>query len=84
MATTKRIRKVAISERAIIARINRKLRQQPNPEIIRTARTERQAEELGDYYTALSNGVGRTNVKLEKLGRELGVLRPWEELEAER
>jgi broad specificity phosphatase PhoE len=62
-------------------------RQQPNPEILRSARTERQAEELGDYYTierkALSSGVRRTSVKLEKLGRELGVLRPWEELEAE-
>lgn len=83
--------KVTITKRAIIARINRALQQQENPEMLRTARSERQAEELGDYFTvetggfgepkkAQSNGVGRVYVDLEKFGRELGVLQPWEQV----
>ena len=89
---TKPQQKVPITKRAIIARINRKLHQQPNPEVLRAARGERQAEELGDYYTietgtfgvartAISQGVCRVHLNLEKLGRELGVLEPWERIE---
>jgi len=84
--------KVVVSKRALFQRINRKLQQQTNPEQLRTARTERQREELGDYYTvdanaygepqkALSPGVGLVFVDLEKLGRKLGVLAAWEAVE---
>ncbi len=71
-------------------RINRKLEDQPNPEKLMTARGEQQREHLGDHYTieararnpksAMSSGVCRVFVKLEKLGREIGVLQPWEQL----
>ena len=38
---------------------------------------------LGDYYLidTRRNWVSRTHVDLEKLGRELEVLQPWERLE---
>jgi hypothetical protein len=86
--------KVTITERALFQRINRKLQQQLNPEMLRTARTDRQRDELGTYFTvdagtrgqpgrAVSRGVGLTNVDLEKLARKLGVLQPWEEMEKE-
>ncbi len=84
--------KLTISKRAVITRINRKLRQQPNPEVLRAARSQRQADEVGDYFTvddgtpgepqkSVSQGVGRVYVDLEKLGRELGVFQPWEQME---
>ena len=88
------MQRVTINRRALIARINRKLQQQPNPEILRAARNERQADEVGDYYTvdagtfgtprtALARGVVRVHVNLEKLSRELGVFQPWEQLDPE-
>ena len=88
------MQKVTINRRALIARINRKLQQQPNPEILRAARNERQADEVGDYYTvdagtfgtprtALTRGVVRVHVNLEKFSRELGVFQPWEQLDPE-
>lgn len=81
--------KVAITERALFQRINRKLQQQTNPELLRTARTQRQREELGNYFVveagshgkpqkATSSGVVYVHVDLEKLARKLGVLQPWE------
>lgn len=83
--------KVQVSERALIQRINRKLQQQPNPESLRTARNDRQAEELGNYYVvetgiggqarkAASSGIVYVHVDLEKLGHKLGVIQPWEAL----
>ena len=91
MKTKPPVRKAMITERALIQRINRKLQQQPNPEVLRAARTERQREELGDYFTvcestfgepkkAISSGVCRVFVRIERLASELGVIRPWEEV----
>jgi hypothetical protein len=84
-------KKVPITERALFQRINRKLQQQTNPELLRTARSERQREALGNYFVveagshgkpqkAASSGVVYTDVDLEKLGRRLGALQAWEEL----
>src|ERR1039458_9325447 len=82
--STKMKQKALITSRALIARINRKLQQQPNPEVLRAARSDRQAEQLGSYYVVetgtfgepqreSSQGVVYVHVDLEKLGKKLGV-----------
>lgn len=72
------VRYAPVSERAIYQRIKRRLKK--DGEELRAARSPQQREELGDHFTvqAVPGGVYRAHVKLEKLGRELGVLRPWE------
>jgi hypothetical protein len=82
--------KVTVSEPALIQRINRKLRRQPNPERLVRARSKAGRQELGSYYTleislhvrprtASSEGIGRVHIdNLEQYARELGVLREWE------
>jgi hypothetical protein len=88
----KTIQKASVTERALFQRVDRKLKQQDNPEQLRTARTEQQREQLGRYFVveaatrstpkkAASQGVVYTDVDLEKLARKLGVLEPWEQLE---
>ncbi len=71
---------VPISERALIARINRKLK--PEGEKLKTLRGERWFSDLGRYYTVDENrnAVRDTHVNLEDWGRELGVLKAWERL----
>jgi hypothetical protein len=72
---------VKITERALYQRINRKLRHEG--EQLRTCRSELWQLELGRYYIVdvFSSCVGCQHVDLETLGRELGVMQPWEELE---
>jgi hypothetical protein len=70
---------VPVSVRALIQRINRKLA--PEGEALRTTR-RRWRSNLGDYYLVdlNRNFVTQQRVNLEALGRELGVLSPWEAL----
>jgi hypothetical protein len=76
---------VPVSERAVLARINRKLA--GDNEQIRQPRPGTRAQaELGDFYrlrfgrggSEPSTNVIDTHVDLETLARELGVLSPWE------
>ena len=82
--------RVAITGRALYQRVDRKLRQ--DGEMLCTARSERAQKELGRFYIvergqhvrakrAVSSGVVRINVNLEVVGRELGVLHPWEQVQ---
>jgi hypothetical protein len=73
--------KVGISKRALIQRINRKLRRED--EQLRAARGGRDHQNLGDYYVIdyRGNFVTRKDVNIVTLGRELGVLQPWETAE---
>lgn len=66
--------KIPVSPRALIQRINRKLRDEN--EVVRAARGERAKQQLGDFYRldVDRNAVVQTDVDLEELGRELGVL----------
>jgi hypothetical protein len=84
--------KVKVTGRALFQRIDRKLRRETNPEKLCTARSDSAKEEHGHYYIVemghhtrptryTSSGVVRSHVDLEKLGWELGVMQPWEELE---
>jgi hypothetical protein len=71
---------VKFTKRALYQRINRALRAEGIQ--LRTCRSGRWQLELGTYYIVdvLSNYVARQHVDLEKLGRELGVIKPWEVL----
>ena len=78
---------VLVSERALVARINRKLR--PDFEALRRCRPDNRAyHELGDYYVVdtYRNAVGRHGMdraELEVYGRELDCLKQWEKLSEE-
>jgi hypothetical protein len=72
-------RKVGVTTRALIQRINRKLK--PDLEALKVSRGERMRFDLGEYYVIdyRLNAIQRHNVDPEALARELGVLRAWEE-----
>jgi len=78
MATT--TRKVPVSARALIQRINRKL--QADDQILKTTRGARAKSDLGDLYVLdwRRNSVMRKDVDLEALGREVGALADFEHL----
>ena len=76
--------KAPVTMRAVIQRINRKLK--ADDEQLRATRGEGNAQrELGDYYIVdfNRNSVMRKDVDPAKLARELGVLKPWEEVTRE-
>ena len=74
--------KVKVSERALLARINRKI---TDDDLIlrRCPATRRDYHNLGDFYLVnwRINGLARTNNDLEDYGRECGALKDYEELE---
>src|SRR5262245_48001021 len=73
--------KVPVSMRALLQRINRKLKHEGRAgQMLRTARTW--TNDLGNYYAIDfdSNLIIAQHVDPETWGREMGVLRPWEEL----
>ncbi len=91
MEKKQRSTKIKITKRALFQRINRKLK--PQGEKLYTPRTEAAQEQLGAYCVVATGevvqpkrtvtpGAVRVHVDLEKLGRELGVIEPWEELES--
>ena len=69
-----------VSSRALIQRINRKLRS--DDELLKKARPRSGWNELGDYYVVnfRMNWIAAKDVDIEELGRELGVLQPQERL----
>lgn len=82
--------RIKITKRALFQRIDRKLKQYGQK--LYTPRTEAAQAELGSYCVVATGevvnpkrtvapGAVRVHVDLEKLGRELGVIQPWEELE---
>jgi len=75
--------RLKITERALIQRINRKLKQ--DGEQLRAARSQRMETSVGRHYivNVERNFIAYQNVDPEELGRKLGVIQPWEELEAE-
>jgi len=77
MGTKQKDEKIPISKRALVQRINRHLRKQN--EALRGKR----GENTGEYYLVDlgRNTVVQDGVPIEKLGRELGVLKPFERLE---
>jgi hypothetical protein len=72
--------KVPVSKRALAQRISRALEKQG--EKLMATRGEGARMELGDFYVidVSRNFVTAKDVDLESLGRELGVLKPYEAL----
>ena len=76
--------KKTVSERAVIARINRALAK--DGEALRKTRADsRWISDLGYYYIIDTNlnTITAQHLSLSELARELNVLKPWEALEGE-
>jgi hypothetical protein len=73
--------KVKVSDRALEARIKRAL--EKDGQILKKCRADsRWYSDLGDYYIVnQSNVIAAQHCSLEKLGKELKVLKPYEEAE---
>jgi len=74
--------KVSVSERALIQRLNRALRDDGT--CVKKTRPSLYFKELGDYYVLdfCGNFVVEKDVDIEALGREKKVLAEWERLRA--
>lgn len=73
-----KLRKVPITMRALIQRINRKLAD--DDDVLKVARGEKMRQDAGDFYIVNTrlNGLTGKDVDPEKLARELGLLKDWE------
>ncbi|SRR5258705_7202030 len=83
--TKQKKRGVPVSLRALVQRINRRLKrdwdaQDQQGEMLKATRGDRARQELGDYYilNPYRNFISRTHRDPETLGRELGVLAAFE------
>ena len=76
------MRTAPVTEKAIVARINRRLK--PDLTMLRKSRGARTEATLGEYYVIdlRHNAVLDTHVDPESYARELGVMRGWEFVEA--
>jgi hypothetical protein len=74
----KKALKMKVTERALIQRINRKLVHKG--ETLHIARGERWYSDLGYYYITSNNNLVAGHIKLDELGRELRVLKAYEEV----
>jgi hypothetical protein len=72
--------KAPVTLRSVIARINRKLK--PDLEALKMARGDRMRLNVGHFYVVdyKMNAVTRVRVDPEQMGRDLGVLKPFEEV----
>jgi hypothetical protein len=75
----KQTKTAPVSMRALITRINRKLRD--DGEVLKAARSERVASSVGLFFTVRRNKIASQGVNPEALARELGVLSDWEHVE---
>ena len=78
----RRVRKVPVTVRALVQRINRAL--EPAGKKLKAARGARARADLGDYYVSdlRLNVVVTSNVDIGALGRKLGVLEELESISA--
>lgn len=77
-------RKVKVTEKAVVARIRRKLAS--DGESLRRCRpNSRSYHELGDWYTTDDRigAVIHKGINIAELAKELGVLKDWEEIDDE-
>jgi hypothetical protein len=77
----KRVVTVPVTMKALMARINRKLK--ANGEILKTARSPNVETSVGRYFICdvNRNTITRQRIDPETLARELGVLPAWERVE---
>jgi hypothetical protein len=76
--TAKKAEVVPVSTRGLYQRINRVL--SGRGELLRATRGESFRRNMGDFYivSLKTNALVKKSVDIEKLGRELKVLQPWE------
>ena len=75
----KKSNKIPVSERALVARLQRALAKEG--ERLQKTRTQRARLELGEYFTVgESNVVARRGFEIEGFARKMGVLREYEEM----
>jgi hypothetical protein len=81
-ALARKPQKVKVSERALFARINRKIVEE-DLVMRRCPATRRDYLNLGDFYLVnlRVNGLAGSHLDLEAYGREIGALKDYEELE---
>ena len=74
------MKKAPVSRRAVVQRVNRALSKED--QTLKASRGLRAMSDLGSYYiVSLSrNAILRKDVDVEKVGRQLGVLKPYERL----
>jgi hypothetical protein len=72
--------KIEVSERALLLRINRKLK--PVHQVVKVARTPAAEAKVGRFFVIDKHGerIVRTHIDLKEFGRELGVFSGWEDL----
>jgi hypothetical protein len=72
---------VAVTTRALIQRINRRLAK--DERILKTARSQRTEQSVGKFFVVdlARNYIVEQDVHPETLGRELGVLDKWERVQ---
>lgn len=77
----KKAEKVPVTERALLARLNRQLAK-VGVTIKKCSRNNSAHGELGDYYAVDVHGVtnGHKHIDLEAWGRKHGLLKPYESL----
>jgi hypothetical protein len=83
MAKAEKPRRVPVSGRAVMQRINRELASQGK--VLKKSRGERARQDFGDYYIidVNRNFLVESHCDLEELGRKLAVLRGFEEVQSE-
>ena len=77
----KALTKVPVTERTLVQRINRTISK--NDQTLRKARPDtRAAKECGTFYSVSTRtrGVVDSRIDIEAMGRELGVLKAFEQL----
>lgn len=78
--------RAAVSERALIARINRALAKENDDRVLRKCREDsRSFRDLGHYYVVdiSRNSIIDHHIEIEEMGRQWRVLKSWEELAAD-
>jgi hypothetical protein len=70
---------VPVSMRALVQRINRRLKD--GGEVLKAARSKRVASSVGLFFIVRRNKIATQHVDPEAFGRELGVLSDWEHVE---
>jgi hypothetical protein len=75
----KRQTTVPVTLKALMARINRKLK--ADNEVLKAARSPKVAARIGAFFVVRANTIVTQQVDPEAFGRELGVLNDWEHLE---
>ena len=81
---TKQSKRVAVSRRAVIQRVRRRLAHDAQTLFTNRSACPMVHAQIGDLYVVdQNNHIADTHIELEKYARDLGVLADWEAMAAE-